>query len=132
MLNLETSLYICNLHLFMKTTLNTLFFLVKPGGSVGYVQMRMISKNIWRAYGHSYTQEVIYLKHIVLKGMKKYKFTNINRVKKQKKPSEITFMVTCNSFLQYLPSLINKHLKILYTDEDSKKALTPSPRGCIS
>ena len=64
--------------------------------------------------------------------MKKYKFTNINRVKKQKKPSEITFMVTYNSFLQYLPSLINKHLKILYTDEDSKKALTPSPRGCIS
>ena len=64
--------------------------------------------------------------------MKKYKFTNINRVKKQKKPSEITFMVTYNSFLQYLPSLINKHLKILYIDEDSKKALTPRPRGCIS
>ena len=87
--------------------------------------MRKISKNIWRTYRG-------YPKLLIQKEMKKIKFTNIIRVKRQKETKGVTFVVTYHPLLKSLQNLNNsKHLSILYTDEETKKVITPT-YDCIS
>lgn len=62
-------------------------------------------------------------KHLVQKEMKKIKFTNINRVKRQKGNKEVTFLVTYHPLLKSLQNVNNMYLSILYMDQEAKKSL---------
>ena len=58
--------------------------------------------------------------------MKKIKFTNVNRVKRQKETKGFTFVVAYQPLLKSLQSLIKKHLNNMsYIDEGAKKFSTP-------
>ena len=46
---------------------------------------------------------------------------------KQSKSKEVTFIVTYNPLLKSFQSLINKHLNILYLDENTKEVFIPGP-----
>lgn len=62
-------------------------------------------------------------KHLVQKEMKKIKFTNINRVKRQKGNKEVTFLVTYHPLPKSLQNVNNMYLSILYMDQEAKKSL---------
>ena len=46
---------------------------------------------------------------------------------KQSKSKEVTFIVTYHPLLKSFQSLINKHLNILYLDENTKEVFIPGP-----
>ena len=59
--------------------------------------------------------------------MNKVRFNKENSNTKQSKSKGVTFVVTCHPLLKSFQSLINKHLNILYLDENAKEVFMPGP-----
>ena len=57
--------------------------------------------------------------------MSKVRFNKENSNTKQSKSKEVTFVVTYHPLLKSFQGLINKHLNILYLDENSSLCLNP-------
>ena len=57
--------------------------------------------------------------------MSKVRFNKENSNTKQSKSKGVTFVVTYHPLLKSFQSLINKHLNILYTDENAKEVFMP-------
>ena len=68
-----------------------------------------------------------YPKHLVEKKMGKVPFNKENTNTKQSKSKRVTFVVTYHSLLKSFQSLINKHLNILYHNENAKEVFMPGP-----
>ena len=68
-----------------------------------------------------------YPKHLVQKEMKKFKFTNINRDKRIKKNQRSYVCGYIPPLTEIFAELNNKHLGILYIDEETKKVFTLRP-----
>ena len=66
-------------------------------------------------------------KHLAQKEISKGRFNKENSNTKQSKSKEVTFVVTYHAFLKSFPSLINKHLNILYLDKNAKEVFMPGP-----
>ena len=64
-------------------------------------------------------------KHLSQKEMSKGRFNKENSNTKQSKSKGVTFVVTYHPLLKSFQSLINKHLNILYTDENAKEVFMP-------
>ena len=75
----------------------------------------------------SWFQARSYPKHLVEKKMGKVPFNKENSNTKQSKSKRVTFVVTYHSTLKSFQSLINKHLNILYHNENSKEVFMPGP-----
>ena len=59
--------------------------------------------------------------------MSKVRFNKENSNTKQSKSKGVTFVVTYHPLLKSFQSLINKHLNILYLDENAKEVFMPGP-----
>ena len=59
--------------------------------------------------------------------MSKVLFNKENNNTKQSKSKQVTFVVTYHPLLKSFQSLINKHLNILYLDENAKEVFMPGP-----
>ena len=59
--------------------------------------------------------------------MSKVRFNKENSNTKQSKSKRVTFVVTYHPLLKSFQSLINKHLNILYPDENAKEVFMPGP-----
>ena len=59
--------------------------------------------------------------------MSKVRFNKENSNTKQGKSDRVTFVVTYHPLLKSFHSLINKHLDILYLDENAKKVFMTGP-----
>ena len=57
--------------------------------------------------------------------MSKVRFNKENSNTKQSKSKGVTFVVTYHPLLKSFQSLINKHLNILYLDENAKEVFMP-------
>ena len=68
-----------------------------------------------------------YPKHFVPKEMSKVWFNKENSNTKQSKSKRVTFVVTYHPLLKPFQSLINRHLNILYLDENAKEVFMPGP-----
>ena len=66
-------------------------------------------------------------KHLPQKEMSKGRFNKENSNTKQSKSKGVTFVVTYHPLLKSFQSLINKHLNILYLDENAKEVFMPGP-----
>ena len=73
----------------------------------------------------SWFQARSYPKHLAQKEMSKVRFNKENSNTKQSKSKGVTFVVTYHPLLKSFQSLINKHLNILYTDENAKEVFMP-------
>ena len=68
-----------------------------------------------------------YPKRVVQKEMSKVRFNKENSNTKQNKSKRVTFVVIYHPLLKSFQSLINKHLNILYPDENAKEVFMPGP-----
>ena len=68
-----------------------------------------------------------YPNHLFQKKMNKVRFNKQNSNTKQSQSKRVTFVVTYHPSWKSLQSLINKHLNILYLDENSKEVFMPGP-----
>ena len=59
--------------------------------------------------------------------MSKVRFNKENSNTKQSKSKRVTFVVTYHPLLKPFQSLINRHLNILYLDENAKEVFMPGP-----
>ena len=59
--------------------------------------------------------------------MNKVRFNKENSNTKQSKSKRVTFVVTYHPLLKSFQSLINKHLNILYLDENAEEVPVPGP-----
>ena len=59
--------------------------------------------------------------------MSKVLFNKENSNTKQSKSKQVTFVVTYHPLLKSFQSLIDKHLNILYLDENAKDVFMPGP-----
>ena len=59
--------------------------------------------------------------------VRKVRFNKENSNTKQSKSKEVSFVVTHHPLLKSFQSLINKHLNILYLDENAKEVFMPGP-----
>ena len=75
----------------------------------------------------SWFQERGYPNHLVQKQMRKVRFNKEYSNTKQSQSKRVTFVVTYQSLLKSLQSLLNKYLNILYLDENSKDVFMPGP-----
>ena len=75
----------------------------------------------------SWFQARSYHKHLPRKEMSKVRFNKENSNTKQSKSKGVTFVVTYHPLLKSFQSLINKHLNILYLDENAKEVFMPGP-----
>ena len=73
----------------------------------------------------SWFQARSYPKHLAQKEMSKVRFNKENSNTKQSKSKGVTFVVTYHPLLKSFQSLINKHLNILYLDENAKEVFMP-------
>ena len=64
---------------------------------------------------------------LVQKKMRKVRFNKENSNTKQTKSKRITFVASYHPLLKSFQSLINKHLNILYLDENAKEFFMPGP-----
>ena len=75
----------------------------------------------------SWFQARSYPKHLAQKEMSKVRFNKENINTKRSKSKGVTFVVTYHPLLKSFQSLINKHLNILYLDENAKEVFMPGP-----
>ena len=75
----------------------------------------------------SWFQARDYSKDLVQKEISKVRFNRENNNTKQSKSKRVTFAVTYHPLLKSFQSLINKHLKTLYLDENAKEGFMPGP-----
>ena len=75
----------------------------------------------------SWFQARSYPKHLAQKEMSKVRFNKENSNTKQSKSKGVTFVVTYHPLLKSFQSLINKHLNILYLDENAQEVFMPGP-----
>ena len=68
-----------------------------------------------------------YPKHLVQKGMIKVQLNKENSNTKHSNFKRVTFVVTYHPLLKTFPSLINKYLNVLYSDECTKDFFMPGP-----
>ena len=59
--------------------------------------------------------------------MSKARFNKENSNTKQSKSKQVTFVVTYHPLLKSFQSVINRHLNILYLDENAKEVFMPGP-----
>ena len=75
----------------------------------------------------SWFQARSYHKHLAQKKMSKGWFNKENSNTEQSKSKGVTFVVTYHPLLKSFQSLINKHLNILYLDENTKEVFMSWP-----
>ena len=75
----------------------------------------------------SWLQAKSYPKHLAQKEMSQGRFNKENSNTKQSKSKGVTFVVTYHPLLKSFQSLINKHLNILYLDENAKEVFMRGP-----
>ena len=73
----------------------------------------------------SWFQARSYPKHIAQKEISKFRFNKEKCSTKENKSKGVTFAVTYHPLLKSFQSLINKHLNIVYLNENSFLCLDP-------